>query len=155
MDGTTQTSTLIAQTSMPAPTPASQPMSPTSTGLDWTTIIVAVVTGVATGLLAPWIAPYANWYFKKKERQEARHREIVSEIREILDGEGYHKALVVLNHHNFLYIEGLLSPDARKQLHDLRSKYETFRLSETETEMCFLLRQALVEIEHKWGLVGK
>jgi hypothetical protein len=155
MDGTTQTSALITQTSTPAPTPVQNAAPPIATGLDWTTIIVAIVTGVTTGLLAPMVAPYMTWYFKRKERQEERHREIIDEFRAILDDEAnFDRVTSIFEHYNFPHIESSIDTKTAKRLRELKTMSEVHG-GPLDDEIVCSFREVLTRLEKKWGLVGK
>lgn len=113
------------------------------------------MTGVTTGLLAPMVAPYMTWYFKRKERQEERHRKIINEFRAILDDEmNFTKPSSLFNHHYFSYIENSVTPKTRQNLQEMKSHFETYGpIPDEVIEIYF--RQLLTKLERKWGLVGK
>ncbi|MGF1518545.1 MAG: hypothetical protein ACFCVB_12170 [Nodosilinea sp.] len=123
MDGTTQTSVLIAQTSTPAPTPTLPPKMPTPPGLDWTTIIVAVVTGVATGIIAPIITPYVKWHLEKERRRHERRLELVEAWRNTINDENMtiHQ---MLDSPTFPSLKRMLSPASMQEFEELRNNYK-------------------------------
>lgn len=88
MDRTTQASAIVAQTSTPAPTQTSSPITPTPAGLDWTAILVpllpAVATGVLVGLIAPILTPYVKWHFEKERRRHDRRLKLVEKRQELI-----------------------------------------------------------------------
>jgi|GEM_PF-2098573 len=112
---------LVAQSSTQTSTPTlhggQQPL-----GLDWTTIIVAVVTGVISGVIAPVISPYAKWFIDRKKRQENRNEEIIEELRKVI--ENRKEAIDALfRHRYFPYLKEEMSAKELEKLNELRREY--------------------------------
>jgi hypothetical protein len=199
----------IVQSPSPTPTPNSgqQP-----TGLDWTTIIVALLTGVTTGIIVPIITPYVKWRFEKERRRYDRRLQFIETwqkylsesidkpellepayiltmpsfsslerqmtkafrirfIKELDDFKNlnYEKVKLLLESGNFMEtkLEEYRSPDdgdmekeeARIETYfgmkDLDKELDELnrRIEARSTIIRNVLREALSEIEEKWGLL--
>lgn len=120
---------LTAKILAPEPTPVllSSPAILTGMSIDWTTIIVAVVTGVTTGLIAPIISPFANWYIQKKERQEETHRKIIQKLRQYATDQSI-AIDMLLGHHYFPYVKYGARKEQIEKLAELENQYSSRRL---------------------------
>lgn len=144
MDGTTQISALIAQTSTLALTPTLPPTTPTPTGLDWTAILVpllpAVVTGVLVGLIAPILTPYVKWRFVEKDQRRYKRRlKLVEAWRKIINDENL-TVYQILELPTFPSIKRMFSSVSMQEFEELRENYTDTVNAYVEKELGLTLK---------------
>jgi hypothetical protein len=116
------TITFIAQSPTAAqqqsPVPA---LPPTSTGVDWTAVLIpllpAVFTGVITGLIAPIIAPYTKWHLEKERNKYESRKKRIQDWRNFLSDDS-NDIDDWLSHAEFCSIERQFSKTLQEELFD-------------------------------------